>query len=381
MAKKSLSIEGRVVRAGRWVIDFTVTDYVAQTTTRHRKDFGLNAVKDLDLRERIAEHICTHLESFVLDPPRAAVKRAEGPTIAEALSEAVEIKKGRTRKDTFKSYRSISRSLTKYLHQAGGDSGQVSKFSSRDAQRYFDWLRAQKTYSTTTVNNHLGILKSLWSEIVARHEGVTNPWTTLKKDRQEPKQRRMFTPEERATVGAYIFQEDYWLFRAVLLQYYCYIRPAEITRLRFKDFDFERGTVLVHEASAKNGKRRHVTLPASIMPYFVDGRFERMPVAFFVFGAKWVPNPEKHLTRDMMYRRHKEHLLHLRRVGKLADITGLTWYSWKDTGISTHVHLTPPISTRNQAGHHDLEITMKYYHEPEVNKDYQSLPHNLFDHV
>lgn len=384
MAKKTL-VSGKLVRGERWYIDYTLTDIAQARNTRHRKDFGLNEVADESLRGKIALHIIDHLEQFVTPPvlkgPRDAAQ-AIGPTLRQAIEQARDAKQAKTRPDTFKSYRSITGMFFRYLNtRAGGTSAPVSGWSVRDSQMYIDWLRKQKKggYSPTTINNHEIILRSIWNEIARRHQIEKNPWTGIEPDRVVGKQRRAFEPDERRRVAAHIERNDFWLFRAILLQYYCYIRPAEITRLKFQDFNLKEGTVTIIESSAKNWKRRTATLPTIILPYFTDEKFTKYPGHYYVFGEAWKPNGTKHLHRDKMYRRHQRHLLHMKKGGLLDDITGLTWYSWKDTGITEHISKTSPIATRDQADHSDLKITLKYYHQGRVNDEYRNLPNTLFE--
>lgn len=79
-----------------------------------------------------------------------------------------------------------------------------------------------------------------------------------------------------------------------------------------------------------------------------------------------------------MYKRHAKVLARLKAEGRLTgDLTGLTWYSWKDTGISLHAHNTSPLATRDQAGHTSITMTEVYYHAPQVNEEYQRLENDL----
>jgi len=79
------------------------------------------------------------------------------------------------------------------------------------------------------------------------------------------------------------------------------------------------------------------------------------------------------------YKRHARILKRLHDAGALpGDIAGLTWYSWKDTGISLHAAKTSPLSTRDQAGHIDFAVTSIYYHAPEQNPEYRNLENDLF---
>ena len=80
-----------------------------------------------------------------------------------------------------------------------------------------------------------------------------------------------------------------------------------------------------------------------------------------------------------LYKRHLKLLTRLQRAGRLGDIRGLTWYSWKDTGISTHALKVSPLSARDQAGHADMKYTMLYYHSDPVNGAYKALPNDLSD--
>lgn len=63
--------------------------------------------------------------------------------------------------------------------------------------------------------------------------------------------------------------------------------------------------------------------------------------------------------------------------GDLKNIEGLTWYSWKDSGISEHTRKTSPLATKDQAGHADLSITSVYYHPDKTNLEYKALPNDL----
>lgn len=69
----------------------------------------------------------------------------------------------------------------------------------------------------------------------------------------------------------------------------------------------------------------------------------------------------------------------LKKMGKLHDIDGLQWYSWKDTGITENVRKTSPLATKDQAGHADLSMTGKYYHPEPIVEEYRQLKFELLD--
>lgn len=175
------------------------------------------------------------------------------------------------------------------------------------------------------------------------------------------------------------------MFRGVLLQFFCYIRPVELLRLRFKNFDLGRGVVTVESSDAKSWKKRVVTIPKSVLHYFTDGIFDKQPANYYLFGRRPIGNRRWSLepwtvqiSEGRMYIRHRRVLWRLRDAGKLGDITGLHWYSWKDTGISMHTRKTSPVATKDQAGHADLSITSVYYHADPLNAEYRALENDLY---
>ena len=180
-------------------------------------------------------------------------------------------------------------------------------------------------------------------------------------------------------------QRDYWLFRGLLLQYYCYIRPEELRRLKFRAFDFSKGLVKIESFEAKKWKTRWATIPRSVMQYFVDGKFETYPASHYVFGVAGNRVEGYRLepgtvaaSKSVAYRRHKKILQSLKAAGQLQSLEGLTWYSWKDTGISVHARHTSPLATRDQAEHQDFDMTLTYYQAEQLNTEYAGMPNDLF---
>lgn len=228
-------------------------------------------------------------------------------------------------------------------------------------------------------------MRAMWSELLDRELCEVNVWKLIKPVRPGEKLRRPFTAHERRVVATYVEQMDYWLFRGILLQFFLYIRPVEMSRLKFRNFDFARGLVHVEGYQAKTWKARWVTIPAAILPYFIDGRFDQYPANFYVFGLQ-VTGGESRMepstmpvNENRMYKRHRRVLEDLEATGELDAITGLSWYSWKDTGISLHAKKTSILGTKDQAGHAEVEMTMMYYHTDPVNVEYRALPNDLLE--
>lgn len=385
MAKKFF-VRSKVVKGVRWHIDYTVYNLENGSETRHRRDFSLNTIFDLKVRSEVARILCLHLEEFLLDSPAKRIAKTQhSETVLHAVEVALAQKLKLPRENSHRTYKSVTKAFKLWLEKEGLSKLPIKSFTRKYALAYWDLLTDGKKYAGTTLQNIKIHLAALWSEMINRELAEANPWSGIKPPPANEKMRRPFTQEERKAVAIEAEKTDYWLFRAILLQFYCYIRPVEITRLRFRDFDLEKGTVVVQAGNAKKWQKRTATIPEAVLHYFKDGRFDQYPGNYlvlskfdrgknnFMVAPGMVP-----IDHDRMYRRHRKLLLRLVKKGKLKDITGLTWYSWKDTGISLHTRKTSPVATKDQAGHKDLSITSLYYHPEEINPEYRKLPNDLF---
>lgn len=389
MAKKTFVLKTRLVKGERWHIDYQRLNPETGAITRHRQDFSLNDIDDLVIREQVGNILCRHLEHFTREDLPAALRQEAktekgqrvGETVKEAVKYALQIKMGSQVKKTASTYESTVKQFFEWSSKNGYADFPVREFTRKHAQAYLSYLQNRRRYQNTTVNNYIIRMRAIWTELLDADMVDKNVFAKVKMLKASEKNRRAFTDQERQIVAAAVMEKDYYLFRALLLQFYCYVRPVEIARMRFKAFDFSTGTVAVEVKKGKTPRTRYATIPRSILHYFTDGVFNLQPTNYFIFGAidraKCGPAPtQAHENRQ--YKRHKKILMDLVKVGALETISGLTWYSWKDTGISAHAKQTTPLSTRDQAGHSDFQMTLIYYQGNQVNEEYRQLKDDLF---
>jgi integrase len=380
MAKKFFA-RARVVKGARWYIDFSRFDPETGTESRSRKDFDLNDIENLEIREAVANRLAQYIEIFA--PAGSKPEKPSGPTLRDAVTRAVAAKQLLPREVSRRRYVTISKPFLEWAKKQRIDCAPVDDFTRKHARQYWQHLQSEKQLKGKSLNGYLGAFRAIWNEVAADldQDGFKNPWTSIKTVRVEEKQRRPFTDEERRTVATAAMDGDYWLFRAIVLQFFCYIRPVELTRLKFKDFDFSKGTVTIRETENKSYKKVVKTLPTSVITYFLDGTFDKYPANFFVFGlGSGIMEPSTvAIDEQRLYKRHAKLLARLDAAGKLpGGIKGLSFYSWKDTGISLHAARTGAIPTKDQAGHASLDMTSVYYQAPEVLHEYKFLENTLF---
>ena len=383
MAKKTFVVSrAHLVTGARWYVDFTTVDLQTGEETRRRQDFDLNSISDLTVRKEVGERLVKYL-SVILDirtPVQPMCTREEKQAVhalRDALQKVIEVKTSGPRKNTYKTYRSIGSIFLTWLEDRHYAGMPAPDFGKRHARAFFDHLQTRKAYRGCTLNNYLTAMRILWGEMIGREMCTENPWRLIKPVRVEEKKRRPFSDDERRIVAGEIEKTDYWLFRGLLLQFFCYVRPVELCRLRFKNFDLGRGLVKLEGHQTKTWAPRWITIPESIRPYFVDGVFDRQPGNYYVFGQAVTPGTRP-TNENRMYKRHRNILERLKGNGLLNTLDGLTWYSWKDTGISMHSRRTSLLATKDQAGHTSTDMTLIYYTSEEVNTEYQKLPNDLF---
>ncbi len=221
MAKKFF-VRARVVKGARWYIDFSRFDPETGTETRHRKDFDLNDIENLEIREAVANRLAHYIEIFA--PAGSKPEKPSGPTLRNAVTRAVAAKQLLPREVSRRRYITISKPFLEWAKKQRIDCAPVEDFTRKHARQYWQHLQAKKQLKGKSLNGYLGAFRAIWNEVAADldQDGFKNPWTSIKPARVTEKQRRPFTDEERRTVATAAMEADYWLFRAIVLQFFCY---------------------------------------------------------------------------------------------------------------------------------------------------------------
>lgn len=373
----------------RWEIVYYQTDPANNQRRRHRETWDLNRIRDKRERLKEARRIVNQINEWLPHGyPHSTQKEIElrrsTPPLAEAFRMALDIKMQTDKYESYKSYKSIGTVFLKWIERRGCGNVPVTDFTRRMAIEYLDAVAARKTragrpVSNRTWNNYKGITGAVFTVLVEREYMTTNPFKGLSKKPVTTKTRRKCTPDERATIAAYLWQHDYFTFMAVLLQYYCLFRGAELRRLRASDFYPGRGLIHLEGRKSKTGKERWVTMPAFVLDIIRDQRFTRIPGHYLVFGRSGTPNASEPCGRGHVWRHLRVALEKLKAAGRLQDIDGLSPYSFKDTGITDWLKVIPLPEVMKQAGHTNPSTTMIYYQPDRVSEPFQNLDANIFE--
>lgn len=285
----------------------------------------------------------------------------ERTNILDALEVARKIKHSSMKERSRNTVDSMINIFTDFLTSAAYCDMQVGKFDRKMAIEFCDYAILEREVSARTHNNYIDGVRPLFTELKERGYCAANPFSKLPRKKPGAKKRRAFTEEERDRVSRLIEQDDPLVFLGCLLQYYCFIRPIEQRRLRFRDIDLKLGIIRLGGDQTKNNEADIVTIPDEIIPMLTQYELHRHNQNWLIFGKRGMPHPHKAAGHQLMYLRHKKLLDGYLKKGIITNIEGLTYYSWKDTGAMELWRLgVNPLEIMKQLRHKDLNTTLLY---------------------
>lgn len=378
----------RVVKgSSRWYVEFYQVDPITKVKERTREYHNLNRIKDKRERLRKAITIVNHLNNDLLPfgyPYIETSKLPEMITIEKGVTLSLAIKCRSDRAKTVSSYTSIVNHFVGYIAKTGRSDVPIKDFGLRDAVAYLDHVLITKKVSPRTYNNYRLFLNAIWSELIERGYINFSPWSKVKKQKVTEKNRRMISTSEAQTILNHVWQNDKMLTLSILLLYYCFIRPGEQRRMRVSCIDMRAGIITLPGAITKNKKTEQVTIPKAIIPFLEEIGIDRWHANDYIFGSNMQPHPEKMCGSNSLAERHKAVINHLVKIGTLRSKTGLSIYSWKDSGAMALIRAGIDVyEVMRQMRHSDLSTTQKYLKSlHNVNKSIQDntnliLPKNV----
>lgn len=327
---------------------------------RHRQTFGLNRIKDLKERELLAMQIVSEINSALRagrlqqDPDREV-------NIVQAIYLALEIKFTEMKENSKRGYRSHAKVLIAWLHGKKLDHLNLSEFTRIHAMDFLDHEVRYSKISARTWNNKVIHYRSIWNELIARGYAKLNPWQDVRKKRETGKRRRAILEHERPLIFAAIMKENVWMGFAVMLLYFCFIRPAELGRLKVSMIDLDNGFVRLPGSITKNGRRANVTIPGTLLDWIEEHvHLADLPPHFYLFGSCCQPSRKK-ISANYLNKRHRKIVTRLEEAGKLNDGEGIQLYSWKDAGaINLFEQKVDLLQIKKQLRHTSLDVTQRY---------------------
>ena len=248
--KKFLTyLPARLVQCpSRWYILF----YQIDPSTGIRKKFQKTYDLDLRIRKGRANAIVKEINDKLLPTGWPYVEtevEEKNEQLDVLLLDAVKstvrlINANTTRSNSHRTYNSRESIFSEWIN-AYNPKLTVGTFNSQMALKFMDYLVLDREVGNNTFNNYLRDMKKIMKEIGLRYGLEGNAFSSIKRKKKMERKIKHFSDEDRLVVANYIYHNDYWLYLAVLLIYYCHIRISELQRLRFSMFDLLGGVIII----------------------------------------------------------------------------------------------------------------------------------------
>ena len=370
----------------KWYLEYSVINPEGEWQ-RFRPSFGVNRIKNLRERElkirRIQADINDKLpKGFpfkkIKKKKKKKKKALESMTLKEGIERAVLIKKTSSNGEHH-IYDTKSKIFLEWCDENNLLTIQVSKFKKRQAAKFLNYTLVNRKIANVTYNNYLIHIKGFFTELLKMKLIKKNPFDGIKSKKVGAKRRTALSKYQKKVVVNYCRRNQPMLFLGILLQYYCFIRPIELCRLRIGHIDFDNGQIILPGNKTKNSKQQPITLPDIAIPLMKEIDIWNKPPHFYVFGKGVKPHESIPCHKGSLNEKHRVQVLQrLLASNKLASIEGLSFYSWKDTGAYELVlQKVNILEIQKQLRHSSLAMTEKYLSTLySVNKEVKAL-HNV----
>lgn len=335
-------------------VDFTTWD--ASRGKMRRKKIHLDKYKsklqrNLYARELIEELIVKLRSGW--NPWSENVLSRGYTSIEEVADKYIEYVRKTGRKKTLQSYSSRVKVLLEYNRTRINPIHSAHEYDRGFITDFLDWVLLDRDTGPRTRNNYRGWCSALGDFMVQRKYIESNPAEGIPKIPEDVKVRKPLTVSMMRKLKKYLSEEDPHFLLAVMMEYYTFIRPTELSNLRLCDFELKKQRVFVSKEFSKNKRDAYVGINATIIRMMVKLDIFKSPGNWYLFGKNFRPAPEK-WDPD----RFNKRWVTMRK--KLGWGEEYQFYSLKDTGIRDLANAAGIVIARDQARHTDISTTNKY---------------------
>lgn len=356
-------IPARLVKGQQaWYILYYQTNPKTGVLKRFRETYNINRVKEISNKIRLAKDICKRINKELPHGfPYVDKNDPSQSSINEALDFFEENKYPAICDDAIRPYKRLVGDIREWIKKKKLKNKLIRDFSELDAIGIMKFIWDKRNISNNSYNRYIKDAIILFNFLKKyKYYLSDNPFLSVSKKRKVEVNYRKLTRAEFRIIKDYVEKVDYWFFLAIILQYACFIRPAQLRRLKFKDFDLNRGIIILSKEITKNNKREIKTIPQKIIHHFRNPEFAKHHANLYVFGSLCQPH-SKPIHEDLFGKRWRRYRDRLYKEKKLENIDGMVFYSLKKTGISDAFEDgIKGEFIRRQAGHSTEKITQIY---------------------
>lgn len=310
--------------------------YLNQLTAQERTDAAEQIIEDL--QSKLLSGWNPLLNTKVIFKNQLLYKRFahvygsyksdDSLSISILLSEFLEAKKCEVNSRTFTTYQSRLRNFYNYLNYIHKSSSPLSHINSDIILSFLKHIVDKGDLSVRTILKYRQILYSFFEFFRKKNIIIENPVVDLPKlGYNIDNAPAALSNKHRKELIEIIKNEDYQLYIACSMMYYCAIRPGEELRnLKIKDINIDSLRITINAKFAKNGKQEAIDLPISLANILANElKVQSYNHNDYLFGKHGIPGPEMLSINSL---RNRFNAIR----DKYGYPTEYKLYSWKHTG-------------------------------------------------
>lgn len=356
-----------------WYVSFYAYNPLKERLDRKR--IKVNRIKNKTLRREVARKLIKKINSQ-LEKGWSPFIEQEAPKSFEKLTDILDkyqkilikdkmkkfgAKDKRENEDgTIRSYKSFIKFFKDYLtNNLKQPDMYVFSFRKEHATDLMNHIEEDEEKGIRTYNNYVTFYKALFTWMKNRNYVKVNPFSDIPKKQigKLDKNRKPLPEKLIRNIHNYLISENINYLTAMLIEYYCLIRPKELSYLKISDIYMDRKLIAVRSEEAKNDNISHRTVPDILIPYL-----EKLDLS---------GDEEDYVFTNIEVYKFKPGKVHMdpRKFSKYWEKIrsrfgfGLEYkfYSLKDTGIIDYLESGVSIEdVRGQADHSDISVTGIY---------------------
>lgn len=348
-----------------WFVYFSYRHPVKRRMVRFREYKGFSALRTKSERYDYAKKIIRNLgrrlrngwnpfqdDKVLYDSPEQKQVVLSGKSIEQQLLEVMKKSFTGDNPKTLTNYECIVRHFINYLQERKFADADLSIVSEDHAEDFLDSLN-HKGLSNKTRNEHRSLLKKLFSILLRKKKILSNPFEFCVNKKHYAKPREYFRDQIRKTLLDDISQKDPYLLFFIELTYYLMRRRTELSKLRVRNINMEKGVFVFNEEIAKTGEQDAVTIPMQLFEKLVKMELHKFPGDFFLLSSNQRPSV-KPIGVNYFYKRWVKY----RNKYGLKEY-GL--YNWKHTAAVSMIDAQFEANLiKEHAGWNDLKMVELY---------------------
>lgn len=341
--------------------------YYPPTGSMRRKRIKLNYIKTKSMRRKRANEIMVRLVAMLRDgwSPWDDLETDGITVFADALTDyKAHIQHDYNikllKESSFNTYTSYLKMLDLYLetHKIKF----LDQFDYNFMTKFLDWILYYRKNTARTYNNYCGFFVTLCEFFIKKKYLAKNPALELKKIPKSriEKQRDIFTSEDLTELFRRLERHDRKFLLACYFEYYCYIRPGELWRIKVGDVNLREQTLTVSAKISKSSRTDVITIPRIVIELLLDLGVLQKPADNYIFGERF-ETCSRPGERKMFSHYWERHIVSPRGIFPELKNRRVCFYSLKGTGITNMLeNSVPSIVVQRQARHRHLTTTEIY---------------------